>query len=386
MSPEANPTAERVLVLAPIGRDAEMLCERIAAEGMDCEICTSLPVLLEGISSGAGAVVIAQEALTPRGIEELLSTLDAQEPWSDLPIILLSETASKKRPQAARLVSRSGLFERANVTLLQRPIGIRFFVSVVRAAVRARRRQYQMRDLHRELQQAIDLSDMFVSILGHDLRSPLTAIKMAGELIVRSSPDARALRPAGRILSAADRMTRMIEQILDFARARRKLGIPIQTKPMQLGEFCRHTVEELADANPDADIHFTETGNLCGIWDADRLAQVMSNLIGNAVQHGAPGKPIQVEVDGTDAGIVRLRVHNVGFIPPDTRARLFRPFEQASPGARRLGLGLGLFIAREIARAHGGDIEVRSAEDRTTFEVTLPREAPPIETVTRERA
>jgi signal transduction histidine kinase len=111
---------------------------------------------------------------------------------------------------------------------------------------------------------------------------------------------------------------------------------------------------------------------------------VVTNLVGNALQHGTKSKPITVEVDGTDAATVQLRVHNFGTVVPEALPTLFEVFKRRatpnSSGAHSKGLGLGLFIAREIARAHGGNISVQSSEDRTTFEVTLPREARPIDT------
>lgn len=365
--------AERVLVLTPTGRDAQMVCARLVAEGMPSEACADVPALLAGIASGAAVAIVAQEALSPRGAERLLAALEAQEPWSDLPVILLSEARSRT-PRVP-----TPFFERANVVLLPRPLAIQLLLSSVRSAVRARRRQYQMRDLYRELERAVQLSDMFVSILGHDLRTPLGAMMMAAEVIVRSSPDARALRPAGRILTSGERMKRMIEQLLDFARVRQGHGIPLHLGSLHLGELCRQAVQELEDANPQANLVVKDAGNLTGTWDADRLAQIVSNLVDNAVQHGAKGEPITVNVDGTDESTVRLRVHNFGAVPAEALPALFDPLKpmaaQAASAARKKGLGLGLFIAREIARAHGGDVTVQCSDERTTFEITLPRDA-----------
>jgi signal transduction histidine kinase len=371
--------ADRVLVLTPTGRDADMLRQQIVADDMACEICADLAALIAAISRGAGAVVVAQEALTQGGAEQLLAELNAQKPWSDIPILFLADARSTMRPLVL-----PAYFERANVTLLQRPLGIRLFLSSVRSAVRARRRQYQMRDLNRELERAVQLSDMFVSILGHDLRNPLAAIRLAAQSVIRLSTDDRTLRPAGRVLTAADRMTRMIEQLLDFARARQGRGIPLRLERMDLGELCRGAIQELEDAAPDTSFEFHEVGNACGVWDADRLAQVVMNLAGNAVQYGREHMPIAIEVDGTDPSTVRLRVQNLGTIPRESFPTLFEAFKHTPATdksiARSAGLGLGLFIAREVARAHGGEIIAQSSDDRTTFEVTLPREAHPIDT------
>jgi signal transduction histidine kinase len=367
-----TPAVERVLVLAPTGRDGQMVCGRIVADGMRCEVCADLPALLDGIASGAAAAVVAQEALSPHGAERLLATLEAQEPWSDIPVLLLSEGRSRRSPRVA-----TRFFERANVTLLPRPLAVQLLLSSVRSAVRARRRQYQMRDLYRELERAVQLSDMFVSILGHDLRTPLGAMILAAETIVRSSQDARALRSAGRVLTSGDRMKRMIEQLLDFARVRQGRGIPLRVGPVNLGAVCRQALQELEDANPQARLVLRDEGDLSGTWDPDRLSQIVSNLVGNAVQHGAKDQPIDVDVDGTDSSTVRLSVRNAGAIRPEALPTLFEPYKRTAAHAAvpgKTGLGLGLFIAREIARAHGGDVSVRSTGERTTFDVTLPRD------------
>ncbi len=370
MSDAADAVAsERVLILAPTGRDAEMLRERILADGMACEICPDLSALLDGISAGAGVAIIAQEALTVRGAEHLLTTLTAQEPWSDTPILFLAEIRTRWPPRAV-----PAYFERANVTLLQRPFGVQLFLSSVRSAVRARRRQYQMRDLYRELERALQLGEMFVSILGHDLRNPVGAIRMAAQAIVGVAPAPPVLGFANRIIVTSDRMTRMIEQLLDLARARRAGGIPVHPVRMSLSDLCRQAIQEVEAAHPGITIRLRGLGAPDGVWDPDRLAQVMTNLLSNAVHHGTKGHPISVEVDGTSPSTVRLRVMNVGTIPADALPELFDAFKRGRTG-RRAGLGLGLYIAREIVRAHGGDIMVSTSGGRVVFEVVLPREA-----------
>ncbi len=377
MSRPSELSPERVLVLTPTGRDARMVEERLVRAGFACEVCNDVNALLSALRSNAGAALIAQEALSAGQTETLLAALEAQEPWSDVPVLLLTLPLSSRVRHAPGSV---GLLGRANVMLLQRPTPMHLFLSAVRSAVRARRRQYQMRDLHRELT-AVQLGDTFVGILGHDLRTPLAAIKMAAELIVRNSEDARSLRPAGVILRSADRMARMIEQLLDFARVRQGRGIPLQLAPCDLGDIARQVVQELGLANPQATIAVASSGSLGGLWDPDRLGQVVSNLVGNSVQHGTAGSPITVELEGTRRELVRLSVANLGSIPGESMATLFEPFKRGATTRRdESGLGLGLFIAREIVRAHGGDLTVRAADGRTVFEVTLPRETRPVET------
>jgi signal transduction histidine kinase len=367
--------SDRVLVLAPSGRDAQMVRERLLAAELHCELCADLDGLLTSMASPAGAALVAIESLLGGRAEAFLAALEAQEPWSDLPVLLLTESASRT---GTRAKVAGDIFARANVTLLERPLRVELLMSALRAAIRARRRQYQMRDLMRDLQRAVHLSDLFVSILGHDLRTPLGAIKLSAETIVRI-PDSRAVRPAGRILSSADRMTRMIEQLLDFARVRQGHGVPLAPRSADLAELCRAVVQELEDAHPHAHITFGQAGSLTGEWDPDRIGQVISNLVANAVQHGASGTSIEVDVDGRTPDAVRVRVHNEGPVPDAVLPTLFEAFKgmkgnSAEAKAARSGLGLGLFIAQEIARAHGGNITVRTSQaEGTTFEVVLPR-------------
>lgn len=375
MGERSELSAERVLVLTPTGRDASMVQQHLAAGGFTCEVCQDVEGLVAALSQSAGVALIAQEALCANEAETLLAALDAQEPWSDVPVLLLTLALSRRIPYPHPTVR---LLERANVTLLQRPMPVHLLLSAVRSAVRARRRQYQMRDLHRELSRAVQLGDLFVSILGHDLRTPLGAIQMAAELIVRSAEDERALRPAGRILCCADRMTRMIEQLLDFARARQGRGIRLQPVPANLSHIVHQVVQEVGDANPKAKIQISSSGGFEGRWDPDRLGQVVSNLVGNAVQHGNAGKPIDVQLDGTSPERVSMSVVNFGVISAEAMPTLFEPFKRTTtPRAGDRGLGLGLFIAREIVHAHGGDLAVHSSNGTTIFEMALPRQTRP---------
>jgi signal transduction histidine kinase len=169
----------------------------------------------------------------------------------------------------------------------------------------------------------------------------------------------------------------MIDQLLDFTRLRVGAGIPIERKRCELEPLLRQAIDELEHARPAAQITIDSAGDTSGTWDADRLLQVFSNLVANSVQHGSPSEPARVSVDGSDGASVRVRVHNLGAIPEPLLPRLFEPM---AAGERRRdrsqGLGLGLFISREIVKAHGGSIEVQSSEaDGTAFTVVLPRSA-----------
>jgi signal transduction histidine kinase len=222
---------------------------------------------------------------------------------------------------------------------------------------------------------AAHFNEMFVGILGHDLRNPLGAILTAAQLMLRRNPDEKTVRPLTRILSSGERMARMIEQLLDFTRARIGGGIPLSHRDIDLEPLIRQIVdeEELAATGWAFDVSFD--GDRKGSWDPDRLAQVFSNLISNAVRHGSPSKPLRLAVDGRQAAFVDITVHNVGTIPPPVLPALFDPFRGTrSVQGGSQGLGLGLFISAQVIKAHGGEIRVDSSPDAgTTFSIRLPR-------------
>ena len=220
-------------------------------------------------------------------------------------------------------------------------------------------------------EETVRFRDHFVGIVGHDLRNPLTAIITSAQLLLRyGSLDARQARVVGRISTSADRMARMIDDLLDFARTRLGGGFPIHPRRIDLQEVTERTVEELLFAHPDRSVKVEAEGDLWGSWDPDRVEQVVSNLVGNALQH-SDGE-VRVSLRG-EREVVALSTHNGG--PPIPRDVLPRVFEPGRRGdARSGGLGLGLFIVQQIVLAHGGSIEVRSApEEGTTFTAVLPR-------------
>jgi signal transduction histidine kinase len=221
--------------------------------------------------------------------------------------------------------------------------------------------------------------DQFTGILSHDLRNPLGAITAGAALLLASAEqDERQARVATRILSSARRMERLIADLLDLTRTRLGGTMPLNRSPLDLLALCREVVNEVQDGNSGVSIRFEAAGDLKGEWDGDRLAQLMSNLLGNAVQHG-DGSPVRLTANGgTDS--VTLAIHNSGTpIPAEQCRSIFEPLVRNTQGAgpSEGSIGLGLFIARAIAVAHGGDLQVESsAAAGTTFSAVLPRRAP----------
>jgi signal transduction histidine kinase len=224
--------------------------------------------------------------------------------------------------------------------------------------------------------------DMFLAILSHDLRNPLNAIAMTAQSVPHLAGDpAEALECSHQIVRSVTVMERMISDLLDYTRTRLGAGIPIRPAPFDLAELGRELFQEYRAAFPGRDIAFRAAGDLRGLWDFDRIRQAISNLMGNALQHGSEDFPVVLSLRG-EAADVFIEVHNGGEpIPPGEWPRIFDPLVRGSSAAhprknRPGSIGMGLYIAREVAKSHGGQVKVSSSrEEGTAFTLRLPREA-----------
>jgi PAS domain S-box-containing protein len=239
-----------------------------------------------------------------------------------------------------------------------------------------------LKEVEGALREEAHFRERFIGVLAHDLRNPLHAIVLcAGALQREGGMPETAMRNLGRIAHAAERMERMVSNLLDLVRSRECGGIGLTRKSADLADVVRDVVGELEASHPGRKIGVSVEGDTHGEIDPDRMAEVVSNLGANALAYSPAGSTVQVDVRGVD-GELALAVHNDGApIAPDTLKRIFLPFKRTSsrggesPAMR--GLGLGLFIVGEIARAHGGTITVSSeAAEGTTFTVRLPRTCP----------
>jgi len=224
-----------------------------------------------------------------------------------------------------------------------------------------------------------ELRDQFIAILGHDLRNPLQAIFATSELLERRLTDKVHVNMAARIRASARRMSALIDDVLDFARARLGGGIGVDIQPVaDIEGALSNVVTELQDGKPDRRIQLDIAIDAPVECDVGRTQQVLSNLIANALTHGSPDSPVRVHVATTDSDLV-MRVWNDGApIPAENIARIFEPFWRQSSEPGRGGLGLGLHICSQIVRAHGGQLTVTSnAEQGTEFTVRLPLRHPP---------
>jgi signal transduction histidine kinase len=225
--------------------------------------------------------------------------------------------------------------------------------------------------------------EMFLAILGHDLRTPLGVVFTSSRFMLETGElEEPHLTLTTRISSSATRMVHLVGDLLDFTRSRLGGGIPITRAPMNMGKAVHDVVDEMAAAHPDRVIKVDARGELQGDWDCPRISQALSNLLGNALEHGSEGTDVTMEVSDDDDGVT-IAVHNAGpAIPADRMNGIFNPMKPREPDGKAAAgptgnLGLGLYIADRIVHAHGGTIAVDSSQERgTTFTVHLPRGEP----------
>lgn len=245
--------------------------------------------------------------------------------------------------------------------------------------------QAQSESMARYTHMLREAQNLFLAILGHDVRTPLGAISMGAQVLLHDPAlPAKALKVGVRILNSARRMDEIIRDLLDFSTTHLGDGIPVDPHNVDLGELCAIVVEEARAYHPDRELILTTEGALTGCWDSARMAQACSNLISNAIEHGRPDSPVRVSIDGTAEELV-FQVQNEADVIPAAKLRtFFDPVKRfAIRSAQERGeagtanLGLGLYVVKEIVKAHQGSIVVSSGEDTgVTFAVRLPRRTP----------
>lgn len=219
--------------------------------------------------------------------------------------------------------------------------------------------------------------NLFLGMLGHDLRNPLHTIQMTASYLAALNADPKVSEAAGHLINSGRHMQALLDDLLDFNRTSLGLGINITPGDVDLSQLCAGALDQLRAANPGRRIDLEVHGDTCGSWDSKRLQQLLGNLVRNAIKYGAPDAPVYVDLNGEAAGVV-LEVRNSGpVIEQSDLEQIFDPLKRGSDNENKCdtdgSLGLGLYIAREIAKGHGGSIEARSDETETVFTVRLPR-------------
>ncbi len=258
------------------------------------------------------------------------------------------------------------------------------FALAVAAAGMVRGDLRRREELAAERARVVEYQERLIGIVGHDLRNPLTALMVSVQMLLQKREELRPRQAAAveRILRSAARIDALTTLLIDFTYARLGKGLPAKPGPMDAKAVVERAVGMLRESHPGREIR-VEAGAQAfpGAWDGDRVAQMVSLLVSNALQYGAPDSPITVSLANREDDALEIRVHNAGPpVPADVRGRLFEPYQRGrvAEASHPRGLGLGLFIVREIARAHGGGVEMKSDETSgTTFTVRLPRRVPP---------
>jgi len=218
--------------------------------------------------------------------------------------------------------------------------------------------------------------NLLLGMLGHDMRSPLQTIQMTAQYLVRLNSGPDISKAAARLISGGAQMQALLDDLMDFSRSHLGLGIAVRPSKANLEAVCVDEVEQIRAAHPGHEVQLEVSGDCRGEWDGRRVQQLLRNLTENAIKYGAGDKPVRVVVTGLQTD-VRIEVRNEGpAIDRATLANLFQPLTRGADDEQRRrddSLGLGLYIANEIAKAHGGAIEVRSDDAETVFAVTLPR-------------
>ena len=368
---------EHVLVHAPFGRDAALICQFLEQSGISAGICRSLEDLCAQIQENTGAVLISDEALNAANISALAAVLSAQPPWSDLPLIV---TTSGGEPTVGSRIRLNILEPLGNFSLLERPLKTVTLVSAVQAALRARRRQYQLREhvverewLVQELKRSNDELSEFAHVVSHDLQAPVRIVMSFSELFARryrGQMDETADEFIGTIQDAASSMETLIRTLLAYATVGQA---PLTSKRVSLGRIVDAVVTTLqpAIAELQADISYGELPTVYG--DRVLLQQLLQNLIGNALKYVGESAP-RVSISARDADrewVVTVNDNGPG-IAPEYHDTIFLPLKRLH-GREISGTGIGLAVCRKIAERHGGRIWVESRPGMgCTFHFTLP--------------
>ena len=364
--------SERILVAAPTGRDAELICTQLSAAGIHAEKVESAAMLANEIPAGVGAIVLTEEALVPDGLAALSRALAKQPAWSEVPLILLTgelSIASKSR-------AVEGLDHRTNITLIDRPVRIKALVSAAQSALRARTRQYEIRDLMAQLENRLHERDKFLAILGHELRNPLSAILLASQI---TDGDGKLDHEHALLIERqSNHLTQLVNDLLDLSRV---VTGKIILKPhvidlRDIAEQSLLTVES-AKQHQSVEIRTNFPDDATPIYgDPVRIDQILNNLLTNAVKYTPRGGHIElaIERDGASA-VIRVSDDGVG-IAPDRLDGIFEMFAQLDNAIGRAqgGMGIGLALVRNLVQLHGGTVHAKSdgAGKGSEFVVTLP--------------
>ncbi len=355
----------RIVICTPTGQDAPLTSRVFRSVDIGSMVCRDTAELLEQLPRGAGALLLAEEVISGSAMRPLADYVASQPTWSDIPILLLTRSGADSL-DVRRAVDRLG-----NVTLLERPVRTIALISAARSAIRARERQYQVRD-------ADQRKDEFLATLAHELRNPLAPIRTSMGILKHLHPDSD---PVTRLRNVVDRqvthLTRLVDDLLDVARITSG-KVVLRKDRITLRSVVNHAVE-ISSSSMEAkkhrlDVNEAENDYLLNA-DHARLVQSVANLLVNAAKFTPPGGHIVLgtQAEG-DTVTFRVRDNGIG-LEPASLTRIFDLFAQTPvPGEAPTGLGIGLSLARQFAEMHGGKLHAVSdgLGRGSEFVLTLP--------------
>lgn len=362
----------RVLLRTVTAKDAMMTTAVLARAGIDAQACATVAELVQEIGRGAGALVIAEEVLGDPEAASLVGLLQSQPAWSDLPVLLLA------RPGADSVAIVDAMEVLANLTVIERPLRLSALVSAVRSALRARRRQYELRGVLEGLRESDQRKTEFLATLAHELRNPLAPLSTALTLLRRQLLAPEQAQPYYEMMGRQiDHMVRLTNDLMEVSRITRG-RIELRPEVLALDRVIQEAIElsrPLLDARRHELVLSLASGPCLVRGDGVRLTQVFSNLLNNAAKYTPPGGRIEIAMSQQDGeAVVCVRDNGIG-IPADMRESVFGMFVQVSGTTRAAqgGLGIGLTLVKSLVELHGGRIRAHSnGSQGTEFRLELP--------------
>ena len=355
-----SPLEMRVVVRAPIGRDASLLAGTLAVLQIETAIATDSATLLQMLTEGVGSAIIAEEAITPDLLRDLSAWLDSQPAWSDMPSIVLTSSGrptheSHRRAQELQVLG--------NFTLIERPVRPDTIQSSVRAALRARMRQYEIRCRQEALIQANADLEQFAHSASHDLKEPLRTVGIYSDLLARSYAsllDGKGQEFLSFIQSGTKRMDALLADLLSYAHASSISGDAVE--PVHAIRSLEAALDSLAAAIRESDAQISLGEMPVVRMRESHLSQIFQNLIGNAIKYRRENEVPLIHVSATKAGvhwIFSVADNGIG-VPPDYKETIFGIFKRLHSNSKYSGTGMGLAICQRIVERYGRRIWVES--------------------------
>jgi signal transduction histidine kinase/ActR/RegA family two-component response regulator len=348
---------DRILIVAPIGRDAELICANLTSAGLRCQACDNVGDLCAQLADGVGAILITEEALPGEAVPVLTKALADQPAWSEIPLVILTGAPSlESKPRSFDALAR-----RTNVTLVDRPVRIKSLISAAQSAVRARMRQYDIRDLMQQLEERLQERDRFLAVLGHELRNPLGAILLASQM---TEEDGKLDGDHAKLIERQSlHLTQLVNDLLDLSRVAAG-KIVLKPRVVDLAEIADQSLRivEAPAARQKISITVCKPEEPLMIYaDPVRVDQILTNVLTNAIKYTPEGGHVTLALERDGEATIRVTDDGVG-IAPNRIGGIFELFAQAENAIGRAqgGMGIGLALVRNLTQLHGGSVEAKS--------------------------